>query len=260
MTSFLQKMKALKTVDQGMAFQHILTAPGDLPVLQDGGQTMAIPVMKRRDGIMVAVPTGFFPSQVLEEGNRAIATDMIGPSIQVSLPAVVEEEDGSETAAGYDVDAVLMDFGVGILDYIRLFDPVTEGEGIHCFCPDSLEIYPAPQQLLDAAMQWIQTATEDRVGFYTALEEEPKASPKASAPAPKRGGKKVTTAVLAEQVSAIADTLPAVLEQLHNLQANQQKLEGMVVQTGASSKSPPYRQPFPVPPPKQGQVPASRFH
>lgn len=256
----MQKLKALKTVDQGLVYQHVLKAPGDLPALPDSGETMAIPVMKRREGVMVAIPVGFFPTQVLEEGNAAVHTDMLGPSTQISLPAVIEEEDGSETAAGYDVDVLLVDFSLGILDNLRLYDPVTEEEGIHSFCQGSPEIYPAPQQLLEAASRWIQTAAGDRVGFYTALEEElMRASPTASAPAPKRGAKKITTAALAEQVTAIAEALPAVLDQLRSLQANQEKLEGIVTSAGAQAKIPPYRQPFGLPSSKAPALAASRF-
>lgn len=86
-----------------------------------------------------------------------------------------------------------------------------------------------------------------------------RASPTASAPAPKRGAKKITTAALAEQVTAIAEALPAVLDQLRSLQANQEKLEGIVTSAGAQAKIPPYRQPFGLPSSKAPALAASRF-
>ena len=113
---------------------------------------------------------------------------------------------------------------VDILPWLRLFDPVTEGDGILCFFAESPETFPARQSLLEAAMNWVRTAGEDRVGFYTVEEElaAARAPPKVSSPARNKLAKKVTNAVLAEQVAAIVETLPAVFEQLFTLQASQE--------------------------------------
>lgn len=261
MTSYMLKLKALKTVDQGMAFQHVLRAPPEVELMTEAVEVLVIPVMKRRGGVMLAVPTGFFANPVLEAGFAAVQTELIGPSTTLTVPAVLEEEDGTETALGSDVEVVVIDFALAILDHVRLFDPVTEGPEIHCFYPGSPEIYPSPQLLLEAVTSWIQTASEDRVGFYTAMEEEQvaKASPKASVPAAKKGPRKVTNAVLAEQVSALADTLPVVLEQLGALQSSQEKLEGLVAQGQHQAKVPPYRQPFPQALPKFPPTAAAKF-
>lgn len=251
MSSLAMRMKAIKTVDQGLAFQYILKAPNDLAVVPDSGETLVVPVLKRRDGLMLAVPKGFFFQETLDQANAAAPTDLLGPNTAVVVPAVFEEEDGSETVLGIDLEVILIDVGVGIADYIRLFDPVTEGEGTLCFYESSVETYPSPQPMLETALNWIQTSAEDRVGFYTAVEEEGvmKASPKAS-PAPKKASKKVTTASLAEQVSAIAGTLPAVLEQLTSLQDKQMQLESMMSSARAQERVPAYRQDFPIHTPK----------
>eukprot|EP00435_Cladocopium_sp_Y103_P025965 s2365_g6.t1 len=85
-------------------------------------------------------------------------------ALHATLPAVLEEEDGSETILGSEVEVVLMDFGFQMVEHLELLDPVAESPEIQCFYPESLEIYPAPQSLLEAAKNWIQTAAKDRGG------------------------------------------------------------------------------------------------
>lgn len=61
----MAQIPALKIVEQGMAFQYALKAPSDLPVLQDARECIAIPIMKRKEGIMIVVPLGFFLEEAL---------------------------------------------------------------------------------------------------------------------------------------------------------------------------------------------------
>jgi hypothetical protein len=139
-------------------------------------------------------------------------------------------------------------------------DPVTEGDGILCFFAESPETYPARQSLLEAAMNWVRTAGEDRVGFYTVEEElaASRAPPKVSSPARNKLAKKVTNAVLAEQVTAIVETLPAVFEQLFTLQASQEG-GSMMSSSNMRPKVLRYRQSFLAVPPRASLPAASTF-
>lgn len=92
-----------------------------------------------------------------------------------------------------------------ILPWLRLFDPVTEGDGILCFFAESPETYPARQNLLEAAMNCVRTAGEDRVGFLHSGGRAGSFEGPAKGIFSSKLAKKVMNAVLAEQATAIVE-------------------------------------------------------
>jgi len=63
-------------------------------------------------------------------------------------------------------------FGLGIVDFLQLYNPVTDQDGLLCFLLGTPNAHPSPIALQGAAQEWISQAAEDGVGFYTAPEEE----------------------------------------------------------------------------------------
>lgn len=62
--------------------------------------------MSRTSGIMLAIPLGFIPEPILNLGEKASPEDLVGPSAVIAVLAILEEEDGTETPAGFELEAV----------------------------------------------------------------------------------------------------------------------------------------------------------
>ena len=182
-------------------------------------EAFTIPVISRTGGMMLALPKGFVPPDLLEAGGFAGEADFVGPSHLLKVPVVLEEEDGSHVSLDFDIEVMLVDFHGSVAENLRGFDPVTEGPGIAGFCED------LPRAKLLA------------VQFYSADEAQqlsgegapstpviPKQSKqKATTPA-----KRVTTAVLAEQLAGLASSLPALSTQLAQMEKRQEKVESLL--------------------------------
>ena len=60
---------------------------------------------------------------------------------------------------------------------MRIFDPVTETGTVRSFVLDAPHLVPQPAALYQKARSWIEQETSERIGFYSALEEEAPALP-----------------------------------------------------------------------------------
>ncbi|CAK9113820.1 Uncharacterized protein SCF082_LOCUS52739 [Durusdinium trenchii] len=246
------RLEDVKTLDQGIHLLHVVRLDFSEWGYSSGPkEAFVFPLMKRKDGLMCAVPMDVFPDEVLDGGNSSGMADLIGPSKRVSLPAVLEEEDGVETPLDSEIDCLLMDFNSSILEHLRGFDPVTEGEDIVAFWPDNPDIFPEANALIMSAYSWVEEGG-DRVKFYSAEEEELVA---ASTAGVKKGrtkvktanpSKRVTTASLAEQLAAISEAIPSITEQLQSMASRQDKFDIMLAspQPLGQERVPAYRQAF----------------
>ena len=268
-------MSDMKTVESGSPGLYILGWP--IPGLQSPQpfkEAFVIPVMCREGGILLAVPVDFLPQSVLESGATAEGEDLVGPSVTLEVPGVEEDEEGTERDAGLLLAVVLVDFARDVERGMSEFNPDAPSASTLCFWPDAPEILPSSSSLMAQALEWTQGELDSRAHFYSATEEEkqapartrratPKKSPAAvpshaqdpSTPKPK----KVTNAVLADQVSALSQSLPAVMDQLQRMQEQQDKLERLVLTGPAEPRAPPYRQPFGSPPAQATQADVRRF-
>ncbi|CAK8990023.1 unnamed protein product [Durusdinium trenchii] len=161
----------IQFLDQGVLQTYVMGL--DLTAWDgEWSESFAIPVLSRQSGVLIAVPEGAFSPEVLQAGAFAAMDDLVGPSTRVTLPAVFEELDGTETPHTEDIPVVLIDFHKNILESIRGFDPVTEGPGIRCFSPPHMEILPESNSLLLAAYAYVEGGTEGRTQFYSAEETQ----------------------------------------------------------------------------------------
>ena len=172
----------IQFLDQGVLQTYVMGL--DLTAWDgEWSESFAIPVLSRQSGVLIAVPEGAFSPEVLQAGAFAAMDDLVGPSTRVTLPAVFEELDGTETPHTEEIPVVLIDFHKNILESIRGFDPVTEGPGIRCFSPPHMEILPESNSLLLAAYAYVEGGTEGRTQFYSA--DETQIPPLPVTPAPK---------------------------------------------------------------------------
>ena len=255
-------LSSIKTIDTGNSWIYLLSWPPDASP-EEIQEAFVVPVIARQRGVILAVPLNFISQELLAKGATAGGSDLIGPSIQIRAPAVQESDTAEEVLIGNHIPCLLVDFSELVVPLLREFDPVTDGHPIQHFLPELPETFPLSNSLLEQALEWITNETSSRVHYYSAVEEEDEVqevpvtprpgarrNPKAEAAKPK----KVTTAVLADQLAALTDTLPAITTQLNALRENQERLEGALVQVRDTPRPAAHQQEFPVPPLPQGNA------
>ena len=193
--------------------------------------------------MLLAVPVGAFPSEVLELGQVAAAEELFGPSMAYELPGTYFDpefplvEPSQEAPA---VDLVMIDVR---LEFVPLLHELEEYD-LHQVRTFSIDptVVPSPSLLVDAALNWVQGGeAHSRIAYYSAEEEVPEtptveATPKAASHKPKERGagttgdvpkakKKPTVASLSESMEQVSQTLPMIMQQLEALQARQNAME-----------------------------------
>ena len=151
---------------------------------EDGSSLcLALVVIRKPSGLLLAVPSGFFPEHLLEEGQGAGPMELIGPSHYVVVPGgTLETMDGSPPTAGEEqVDVLLVDMGTGVLE---LLTPVSDFSGpteiLHLFSEGNPFVYPLTRELTAEAWEWIyRPDSESRVQYYSAGEEAEEEVPEA---------------------------------------------------------------------------------
>ena len=214
----------------------------------------ALAVMRRQDGVLLAVPFGSMRQEDLDLGNQGDLNTVVGLSTVIEVPTVVLDG-GALHPTGTSVQCFLVDFSVEVLSMMRL--PAALSEVAFNFDLETPLALPDPKALIDAATEWIRGAEEGPLAFYTAesaaelieegdFEEEaegisprrrkalrepkPKAGPAHATPGAKPPGKaekpkRVTTASLASSMDQILQTLPALTSQVQDLVVKQNKME-----------------------------------
>ena len=207
----MEDLSALGALESDPMNLLIFKLPPDAVAPSEFQEAFVIPVLTRRSGFMAALPLDFLPEELLTAGDAASQDDVIGPSLAITVPGCVEEDDGEEHLSGHEIGCLLVDFHVSALPLLRRFNPSEDGQGVQ-FVPGEIEVLPTANSLLEKAKGWLQEGPEDRVAFYSAEEGVPMTPPHA-VPLPKRKATpkaKVTMAMLAEQLSSLAATLPGI--------------------------------------------------
>lgn len=246
-------MESIKCLEENETPLCVIALPEEF--LQDAEvvDAFAIPVMKRTDGLMVALPAGYLRESLLRTSDNANFGDLVGPCLAVNVPAVEEETNGTESHLGIDLPCVIVDFNAQITMFLRDFLAGESPPNLP-FCVDNPHALPSSSGLLFTALGWVggektEGSLPERMQYYSAEEElapenpvtvapKPKPAPKAKAAQPKR----VTTAALADQVATLVQALPSLSSQIQDLQSQQ----GAMQQSLQAFQTPPHRQSFPV--------------
>ncbi|CAE7291000.1 unnamed protein product, partial [Symbiodinium necroappetens] len=77
-----------------------------------------------KGGFLLALPVGAVPPNLLAQGNEADPSAMFGPSTTLTVPAVVEEEDGGEVPAGLALEVLVVDFSESACEFLEPYDPL----------------------------------------------------------------------------------------------------------------------------------------
>ncbi len=167
-------MMALEEMDGTLTLGDLATAEdGPEPYVlsvypgpeEDGMvEVFVVPVMKREEGVLLALPAGVFPAELLEDANREDADGISGPSIEVDVPAVVMDN-GTKSLTGDSMKVLMMDCSTDVLPLLQLPGVMTEVD--YGFDRDHPYALPAPDDLISKATAWISNAAQNRMAFYS---------------------------------------------------------------------------------------------
>ena len=245
----MKNMKDLRVLtEEELDSLFILQWP---PGIQADVEAFVIPVAKRKGGVLLAVPLGIIPRQDLDEGAASTEDPIVGPSKLVTVPGVEEDENGADVPSGSDITLMLVDFNASVLPLIREYDPAQDQHEIQPFLEDSPHVVPSSSPLLQEALNWMSEEVSGRIQFYSAEENVP--APVAAPLPPKRAEpkKKVTNAVLADQLSELSKVLPSIMQELQGLKERQAVIEGSTAApampyAALPTALPGHKQPFPT--------------
>ncbi|CAE7214730.1 hypothetical protein AK812_SmicGene44184 [Symbiodinium microadriaticum] len=191
-------------------------------------QVLCLPLLQRPGGFMVCAPSLLLPS-ISEDTLTVDPFDAIGPSRLEVLETIDEDEMGEEHPSGVQCSALLLDLDESMLARMTPYDPVTDLV-ITSFVEGSPQLIPQVGDLVMAAARaWVDAAEpHDKLAYYTAAEGDPdevlpkSVPPKKTQAAPK---KRITVHQLSEQVSALANLLPGLVDQVKGVVDPQNALE-----------------------------------
>ena len=233
---------------------HQVDVPPGLEDIDGSSTCLALVVLQRQTGALLAIPTGVLSPDVLAAGLETTSEDQVGMSTNVTLPAGSVSDLAASVmptpVAGAQLDVVLVDVPQSFLETLIPFaESNVPFEVVHTFNFDDPMLVPLPSELVQATWDWIQDpGSAQLIGFYSAAEEEvvpetpgmnvPAPSPKRvgrqRAPQPNGGpgakqaatpAKRPTVAQLASALDQVSVSLPAMVSQLENLARRQDAME-----------------------------------
>ena len=181
--------------------------PDDVPI-----SCMAIPILSRPGGMLLAVPAGYISPHVLLDAAFADETTLLGPSQEFKCFMIEEDEHGGEHRLDEAGSFLAIDVSDAILAHLREYDPVTDpSETIQTFVPEHPEAIVDLKQAFEDVRAWLETLGDSaRVNFFSAREEPPEPLPKTG----KRASpKRITTAALAESVASLTTQMQTLAAQ-----------------------------------------------
>ena len=229
---------AAVSLQEGAEESYVLFWPPTDTDPGEGQFCQAMVVMKREGGFLLAVPTGFVPMEELQGASSEGDESLLGPHTVLTVPGVFVQ--GAELVpAGMDLEVQLVDLsdrayqGLLLASHAAVPEEQLVGFGADpSLCPD-------PATLLRYALEWVRLSAAQRMVFYSAEEE---AQPETVTPKQqtKAKAKRASTAQqTAEHISAMAKLMPAMAQQIADLQKAQRELQEVVRgQTAAPAPRP----------------------
>ena len=215
----------LKYAKDGDGSLLIWTPPLDYVADSQSVESLVIPYQSRLGGALYAVPLPFLDEHFVTEANSGEEDGFLGPSKEFFSELIEEaDESGAVLSTGTKVAFRLVVLDDSVLQQMREYDPVTDSTSFPCpFSTEKPNAIVSLKDISDAVKDWIDGLATGRQNFYSAREE-----PAPSKAAPKRQQKKPSTAVLADQVSAL-------VAQMQLLTAQQEELRESFGQRGGAT-------------------------
>lgn len=204
---------------------------------------LAYVVMTRRDGFLLCLPEFALPPEVLQVGNEAAPSDLVGPSLKVEVQSAALDEDAilqvPTPLEGKTMTVLLVDFAGAAVSALQVVRSRERLEDLTSFDLLDMTLVPEPDEVVARASAWAQGQSGElleRIQFYSADEvpETPmapsaKRTPRRRVPGGGTGGgsapKRPTVASLAESLEALTQSLPVITEKLQELSLRQDAME-----------------------------------
>ena len=246
----------LESLLAGTSLRYVITVPVSLPVeagpVSETVDVMALVVMTRAGGFLLAVPSEGIDIGMLNLDTPEGQPVPFGPHTTMVVPGLSGLADGAIPTD--DVEVLLVDVEDHVRQMMSPLDDVAGFVGVG-FAEDTHTV-PNPVDLVAYAQDWIALQQQPRVQFYSAAEEEqppleeelpPTEVPPLSQAKAKPKVKKPTTASLAEEIRTITDLLPALTNQIAQLQQGQKDMVAKMQAQEAKSRLRPSQLPVSAP-------------
>ena len=211
--------RSLKYADSQAPSLLVFDVPNLIATGGEACTTFALPLQARRGGLLLALPVGVLDDDALPTSS-ADEDQMVGPAKileNIDLYEEIELETGGLQTVPCDAtcQVLVCDFQDSVLQYLREYDPVTDSllETV-AFDEARPQALPLHADILGPAMEWAKSEVEGRVLFYSAREELESPPQRRVAPPPKKAtSKRISNAVLAEQVATLGAQMQLLMKQ-----------------------------------------------
>ena len=236
---------------------QVLDVPEQFQHADGSSQALALVVLRRQHGGLLALPSGVLSDEALASGLMGEQEDALGLStvIQVEAGSLQDPEDLAlpEAAIGSLVDVVLIDVSGGILELLAPFNAsLHHADHVQGFNINHPELVPMPADLVAQTWAWIQDPmAASLVTYYSAEEgevvpETPTTTPtrrtRGRAAQPNGGGHgetggdatarrpRPTVASIAASLEQFSAALPALVNKVDLLTSRQEAMEAQMHQ------------------------------
>ena len=179
---------------------------------------MAIPLVARSGGLLIAVPEPYLDNDALLDAALDSHDGVLGPSQEFVSELCEEDDETNLVPLGRTCSVLVLDVSDAALAHFAEYDPVTHDfDSCLSFDNNRPAALPVITDIFEDIKAWIQaTAEGSRVHFYSAREEiEEPAPPKAAAS--KRGPpRKITNQAIMEQLSSLSMQMGSQRIHLHH--------------------------------------------
>ena len=203
--------QALRFASDGDPSLLTLEVPAEFARSGESTVCVSFPVLARRGGLALAVPlSAFDPEKLVDELQRE-EEGLVGPSKSFVSSLVVEDEAGQPSVSDVRCRFLVIDFDDSVLSLLAEYDAETNPENVVPFDSDLPNGLPVSDGLAEDVRAWANDQNVGRVVFYSARDEPDAAGAKQPGVVPKKAGpKKVTNAMLVEQMAQLASQVQAI--------------------------------------------------
>lgn len=232
-------------MEEGLAEEavHVFSWPVDASLVDGSSMVLALVVMRRQGGFMLALPMESIPGEDLD---GATEDSLVGPHTVLTVPGGLRDEASGEfRRADVDLEVLVVDLKEEAQVGLEPFDASVHSSELVTGFAEELAMVPDPSTLLAYTKQWIGVMDAQRVNFYSADEGDQAPAAKVGAKAKTKAGaavkgqKQMSAKKVAEAIGSMSELLPSLSAQLVAIQEEQRRMqEAMRLQAAQSSLRP----------------------
>ena len=236
-------------MEEGLAEEavHVFSWPVEASLTDGSNMVLALVVMRRQGGFMLALPMESIPGEDLD---GATEDSLVGPHTVLTVPGGFRDEASGEfTRADIDLEVLVVDLKEEAQVGLELFDASVHSSDLLTGFAEELAMVPDPITLLTYTKQWIGVMDVQRVNFYSADEGEQAPAAKVGAKAKQKAGaaakgqKQMSAKKVAEAIGSMSELLPSFAAQLAAIQEEQKRMQDVIKMQAVQSSLRPGQAP-----------------